>query len=125
MPQTDPFAALRALRDSLPDAPVDNTADSDGDNASAKDDAGTPAKTGKKPVLTIYFERRRGKDATIISAPQGMDDADIADLASRLKRSLATGGSVRGGEILLQGDRRSDLKRMLTAWGYVVRGNLQ
>lgn len=125
MSQTDPFAALRALRDSLPDGPDANIADSNSDNASAKNDAGTPAKPGKKPVLTIYFERRRGKDATIISAPQDMDDADLADLASRLKRSLATGGSVRGGEILLQGDRRSDLKRLLTAWGYVVRGNLQ
>lgn len=123
MSQTDPFAALRALRDSLPDGPDTNAADSNGDNANG--DAGTPAKTGKKPVLTIYFERRRGKDATIISAPQDMDEADLADLASRLKRSLATGGSVRGGEILLQGDRRSDLKRLLTAWGYVVRGNLQ
>jgi translation initiation factor SUI1 len=38
-----------------------------------------------------------------------------------MKRSLGTGGSARGGEILIQGDRRQDAFRFLTERGYKAR----
>lgn len=56
------------------------------------------------PKLKVEVDRKRkGKVATIIS---GFDGADprCADLCSWLKKKLATGGSSRGGEILMQGD---------------------
>ena len=60
--------------------------------------------------LRIDFERkgRAGQCATIIS---GLDDDEIARIAADLKRRLATGGSSRGGEILIQGDRRNEIKK--------------
>lgn len=97
--------ALAALAGSLPaqteaaadenPVPQQNTADPD------------PRK------LRIDFERkgRAGKCATIISGFDGLDDDEIARIAADLKRRLATGGSSRGGEILIQGDRRNEIKK--------------
>ena len=50
-----------------------------------------------------------------------MDDDDIAALASGLKLKLGDGGSARGGEILIQGDLRADLKKALEELGWKVR----
>lgn len=72
--------------------------------------------------LDIIFERkgRAGKTATIISGFTIGDD-EIAELASALKQRLGTGGSARGGEILIQGDRRKDVLKFLTDKGYKAR----
>ena len=72
--------------------------------------------------LDIILERkgRAGKTATIISGFTIDDDA-ISDLASALKQRLGTGGSARGGEILMQGDRRKDVLKFLTDNGYKAR----
>ncbi len=77
-----------------------------------------------KRAVTLFYERkgRAGKPATILADFAGVTDDEIADLASELKRSLGTGGSARGGEILIQGDRRDDLRRLLKARGFKVKG---
>lgn len=79
-----------------------------------------PAQTG---ALLVTMERkgRGGKTATIISGFT-MDDAAVAQLASRLKTRLGTGGSSRGGEILIQGDRRADVAAALRGYGFKVKG---
>lgn len=80
-----------------------------------------PEKPAKKPKLHIAIERkgRGGKTATIIYGfPDSMPEAEIAELAARLKQRLGTGGSARGGEILIQGDRRNDLPPLLRAEGF-------
>lgn len=78
-----------------------------------------PVQNGR---LDIVFERkgRAGKTATIITGFT-IPDQDIESLASDLKRNLGTGGSTRGGEILIQGDRRQDVLRFLTARGFKAR----
>ena len=72
--------------------------------------------------LDIVYERkgRAGKPATIITGFT-VDHDTVADLASDLKKRLGTGGSSRGGEILIQGDRRQDLLRLLTSKGLKAR----
>ena len=42
----------------------------------------------------------------------------MEQLAAKLKRRLGTGGSARGGEILIQGDRADDVLKALTDLGY-------
>lgn len=81
------------------------------------------AKPAKKEILEVIFERkgRGGKVATIITGFTGTDD-ELADIASHLKKSLGTGGSARGGEILIQGDRRAAVAAWLRAQGYKVKG---
>lgn len=82
-----------------------------------------PKKPAKKPKLQIVMERkgRAGKTATIVAGfPADMPDDEISSLAARLKQKLGTGGSARGGEILIQGDRRTDVARLLRDEGYSV-----
>lgn len=76
------------------------------------------AQTGK---LIISFERkgRAGKTATIVSGFT-VDNSEVERIASVLKTKLGTGGSARGGEILIQGDRREDVCRLLQQLGYKV-----
>lgn len=109
---TDPFAALRALRETMADVPEDNVA--------AEDDvpAGRPSVN-----VTIHYERkhRGGKEATILSGFDEWPEEDVRALAARLKQRLGTGGSARGGEILLQGDRRDILRHILPEFGIKVR----
>lgn len=73
-------------------------------------------------VLHVQVERkgRAGKVATIVSGFTIPDDA-VADVASRLKHTLGTGGSARGGEILIQGDRADDVVAALGKLGLKAR----
>ncbi len=72
-------------------------------------------------TLQVMMERkgRGGKTATII-AGFTIDDDQVAGIAARLKSKLGTGGSSRGGEILIQGDRRADAVKMLKEMGFKV-----
>lgn len=84
---------------------------------------GTPAaETAAKPCsdrLHVILDRkgRKGKSATIISGFT-IADEEVDQLAAKLKRRLGTGGSARGGEILIQGDRVDDVLKALTDLGY-------
>lgn len=88
--------------------------------------AGTPVQSeppaAKQPRLDIVLDRkgRKGKDATII-AGFILDDAEVAAIAGCLKQKLGTGGSARGGEILIQGDKRRQVLDALVAMGYKAR----
>lgn len=80
-----------------------------------------------KPRLSVkmFYERkgRGGKEATILADFEGLNDEDdLNRLASEIKRSLGTGGSCRGGEILIQGDRREPIRKLLEARGFKVKG---
>ena len=103
--------SLNALRSSLPEGeePVEESG---------------KVSTQKLPVLEIVLERkgRGGKTATIIAGFTCGDD-ELASIAATLKSKLGTGGSARGSEILIQGDRRSDVRRVLATLGYTrVKG---
>ena len=71
-------------------------------------------------TLTVRVERRRyNKPTTLV---EGFEDdvVDLRDLASTLKRRLATGGTVRDGRIELQGDHRARLPEILRDEGFQV-----
>ena len=62
---------------------------------------------------------RRGKGATTVSGiPVG--DAELGELAGRLKKRCGVGGSVKDGVIELQGDHRDVVVELLRAEGYDV-----
>ena len=46
----------------------------------------------------------------------------VAEVAAKLKKRLATGGSARGGEVLIQGDRRDDVRKALADLGFKTKG---
>lgn len=71
-----------------------------------------------KLIVRLETKGRKGKPATIISGFSNSDSVDIASIAADLKKKLATGGSFRDDEILIQGDRRSDVIYVLRAMGF-------
>lgn len=77
----------------------------------------TPARKADRLVISMEKKGRGGKTATIISGFTASHD-EIAEIAATLKSKLGTGGSARGGEILIQGDRRDDVRRMLASMGF-------
>ncbi len=70
-------------------------------------------------VLRVRIEKkgRGGKTATLVSGFVGTS-ADLADLGRTLKSKCGVGGSVKDGEILVQGDFRERVISLLRAMGY-------
>ena len=63
---------------------------------------------------------RKGAGVTIVTGvPLGAEE--LAQLASRLKKKCATGGTVRDGTIEIQGDHRDKVVAELSAAGYKVK----
>ena len=88
--------SLASLMAELPEEPAAETAP---EEAPA---AGTAAETARLDIL-LDKKGRKGKAATIVCG--FTVDADAVDaIAAELKKKLGTGGSSRGGEILIQGD---------------------
>ncbi len=77
--------------------------------------------TQKTPLHVVIDNKgRKGKSATIIEGFSGSDEK-LQELARTLKQRLATGGSTRDGEILIQGNRREDVMAILKNLGYKVK----
>ncbi|ESP87829.1 translation initiation factor [Candidatus Halobonum tyrrellensis] len=69
--------------------------------------------------LTIRMERRTyNKPVTIVEGFEG--DVDVKSLASDLKKSVGTGGTVEDGAIELQGDHQDRAAELLRDKGYTV-----
>ena len=80
-------------------------------------------KSIQKEAVHVFIEKkgRSGKTATII---EGFlcDDDELKEIAKCLKTKIGAGGSARGGEILLQGDRKERVKALLKDMGFKVKG---
>ena len=63
---------------------------------------------------------RKGKTVTTISALQLADD-ELKNLTSQLKRRCGTGGSVKDGVIIIQGDHRDTLINELKNRGFKAK----
>ena len=70
-----------------------------------------------KQVLRIWLERGRGgKEATVVKGFVGSDDS-LSDLAKMIKSKCAAGGSAKDGIIIVQGDHRDKVMKMLMDLG--------
>ncbi|MFD0707559.1 stress response translation initiation inhibitor YciH [Photorhabdus akhurstii] len=63
---------------------------------------------------------RKGKGVCVITGIDA-DDQALIKLAAELKKKCGCGGSVKDGEIEIQGDKRDLLKQLLEAKGMIVK----
>jgi len=73
----------------------------------------------KEPMICKY-EKRKGKPTTIISGYEG-EDEDFKLLAKEIKGKLAVGGSFKEGEIIIQGDYRDKIMKILQDKGFKTK----
>jgi translation initiation factor 1 len=70
--------------------------------------------------ITLDKKQRGGKKVTLISGFVGKTD-DLKALGDTLKKKCSTGGSVKNGEILIQGDFIERIMKLLQDYGYKVK----
>ncbi|WP_460572030.1 translation initiation factor [Flaviaesturariibacter terrae] len=67
--------------------------------------------------LRVLLEKRGGKPTTVVFGFVGQP-ADLEELGKKLKGFCGTGGSVKDGEVLVQGDQREKVIGWLLKNGY-------
>ena len=63
---------------------------------------------------------RKGKTVTTITGFD-LDDRTLKILSKQLKQHCGTGGSVKDGVVIIQGDHRDTIKSLLEGQGYLVK----
>ncbi len=113
VPTPDPFGALAGLGN-LPAGPPDSA-------------PVIPVKTSQRGQKNTNRGRvdivrqtahRGGKGVTVARNFTGIGLAEKQDLAKKMQKACGVGGTVKDGCIEIQGDKREEMKRILTEAGF-------
>lgn len=70
--------------------------------------------------ISIDRKQRKGKEVTLVEGFEGTDD-DLKTLAKVLKSSCGVGGTAKDGKILIQGNFRDKIMKLLNEKGYKTK----
>jgi translation initiation factor 1 len=80
----------------------------------------TLGKAQQQLRVKLDTKKRAGKVVTLVEGFIGKEE-DLEKLGKELKTKCGTGGSVKDGEILIQGDYKEKVIKWLQDWGYKAR----
>ena len=108
----NPFGALSGA--GLPSAPTTPTNAA----AGAQKPAPAPAKNRGRVDIKRETGGRGGKTVTVISGFVGIGLPEKEQLAKKMRAACGCGGTVKDGQIEIQGDQRETIARILTEAGF-------
>ncbi len=88
----------------------------------SEDDSEQETLPPNEQVLRVYIEKkgRGGKTASVLKGFIG-SVKDRNDLSKMIKASCGVGGTVKDGEIIIQGDQRDKIVKLLSAKNYGIK----
>lgn len=89
-------------------------------NQGGKEEEETIPPQKQNLVVAIEKKNRGGKTVTLVKGFVGKED-DLAELGKKLKVKCGVGGSVKEGEIIIQGEFKMRIADLLKEWGYRVK----
>jgi translation initiation factor 1 len=90
------------------------------DNKTKEENVAKEIKAPNKHRLHFAREKRNGKIVTIVK-PFFLDDSSAEALLKTLKKSLATGGTIKDDALEFQGEVTEKLKAQLIKLGYGIK----
>ena len=92
----------------------------DPDQHDDQEEQETPAPSEQSLEAHYSSKGRAGKTVTVVKGFTGKDE-DLNNLGKELKKKCGVGGSVKDGEIIIQGDVRDKVMAYLKEEGYRVK----
>lgn len=84
-----------------------------------EEEASTLAPQQQKLKILLDKKQRKGKVVTLINGFEGKEE-DLQNLGRQLKVKCGTGGSVKEGVVIIQGDYKEIVTKWLKEWGYKI-----
>ena len=75
----------------------------------------------KEPLICKFEKKgRNGKPVTLIEGFEGSED-ELKNISKKIKTTLGIGGSEKDGVIVIQGDNRDKIMKILQEMGYKTK----